>query len=390
MDKKTGNGEKVASGEKTTGKMSHPINILRVFEDYTTRKAYLRLKIPETRLTPMTATTDYIATWFYRESHDEASFYPQAGGRGDSALLHSVYMQIQVPFFTTFRHYNPQARLLFFTNLEAGELPPFLRRLFSRTGTEVVTRPYSCRPPKGWYKSWMNQFYVYDVMMEMERRMAPGDTLLVCDADCLCRHPLDSLFQAVRQTGSALYDMQYPQDYLINGTTLKDMETVYSGCYGRQPAPICYYGGEFIALRADAVAAVCREFPTLWDYNFHLPPDAPRLHEEAHMFSLLAERLGLRNDTGNRYVKRMWTTSQYCNVAPGDEALSVWHLPAEKKSGLHRLYRLLEREGGMPDEASFWKKAGAWCGVPRAGMGKKAHDLLAAIGNKLTSLAHGR
>ena len=74
------------------------------------------------------------------------------------------------------------------------------------------------------------------------------------------------------------------------------------------------------------------------------------------MFSLLAERLGLRNDTGNRYVKRMWTTSQYCNVAPGDEALSVWHLPAEKKSGLHRLYRLLEREGGMPDEASFWKR----------------------------------
>ncbi len=54
---------------------------------------------------------NYIATWFYRESHEEASFYPQAGGRGDSELLHSVYMQIQVPFFTTFRHYNPQARM---------------------------------------------------------------------------------------------------------------------------------------------------------------------------------------------------------------------------------------------------------------------------------------
>lgn len=66
---------------------------------------------------------NYIATWFYRESHEEASYYPQAGGRGDSALLHSVYMQIQVPFFTTFRHYNPEAELLFFTNLEAGQLP---------------------------------------------------------------------------------------------------------------------------------------------------------------------------------------------------------------------------------------------------------------------------
>ena len=128
---------------------------------------------------------NYIATWFYRESHEEASYYPQAGGRGDSALLHSVYMQIQVPFFTTFRHYNPEAELLFFTNLEADQLPPFLTELFQRTRTEVVTLPYRNRPPKGWYKAWMNQFYVYDIFKEMERRMQLGDTLLVCDADCL-------------------------------------------------------------------------------------------------------------------------------------------------------------------------------------------------------------
>ena len=51
----------------------------------------------------MTTPTNYIATWFYKESKEDASFYPQAGKRGDSALVHSIYMQIQVPFFTTFR-----------------------------------------------------------------------------------------------------------------------------------------------------------------------------------------------------------------------------------------------------------------------------------------------
>ena len=55
----------------------------------------------------MTTPTNYIATWFYKESKEDASFYPQAGKRGDSALVHSIYMQIQVPFFTTFRHYHP-------------------------------------------------------------------------------------------------------------------------------------------------------------------------------------------------------------------------------------------------------------------------------------------
>lgn len=262
---------------------------------------------------------NYIATWFYRESHEEASYYPQAGGRGDSALLHSVYMQIQVPFFTTFRHYNPEAELLFFTNLEADQLPPFLTELFQRTRTEVVTLPYRNRPPKGWYKAWMNQFYVYDIFKEMERRMQPGDTLLVCDADCLCRTPLHSLFQSIRTDGSALYDLGCPQGFSINGTTLAQMEEFYTSCYGERPSsPMAYYGGEFIGLRADAVHGVNREFPVVWQFNFNLPADTARLHEEAHIFSVLAERLHLRYATANRYVKRLWTTPIYnimCRLA---------------------------------------------------------------------------
>ena len=326
---------------------------------------------------------DYIATWFYRESQGEASFYPQAGGRGDSALLHSVYMQIQVPFFTTFRHYNPEAGLLFFTNLEAGQLPPYLTELFQRTGTEVVTLPYRNRPPKGWYKAWMNQFYVYDVMQAMAQRMQADDTLLVCDADCLCLSPLDGLFQLVRTQGSALYDMHYPSNYLINGTTQEDMDTVYAACYGQKPShPITYYGGEFIALRSDLVACVAQEFPHLWQYNFHLPPEAPRLHEEAHMYSLLAERLGFRNDWGNKFVKRMWTNRLYNNVSPGDEDLPIWHLPSEKLFGLHELFRLLVRDKGIRNEKEFKKLAGEHCGIPRIGLKKRMRDSLAALKNK--------
>lgn len=59
----------------------------------------------------------------------------------------------------------------------------------------------------------MNQFYVYDVMQAMERRMQPDDTLLICDADCLCLESLDNLFQTVHTHGSALYDMNYPKGY---------------------------------------------------------------------------------------------------------------------------------------------------------------------------------
>ena len=81
----------------------------------------------------MTTPTNYIATWFYKESKEDASFYPQAGKRGDSALVHSIYMQIQVPFFTTFRHYHPDDKLLFFSNLD--QFPCLISASLPKDGT---------------------------------------------------------------------------------------------------------------------------------------------------------------------------------------------------------------------------------------------------------------
>lgn len=320
--------------------------------------------------------TDYIATWFYRESADEASFYPQMGQKGDSALVHSVYMQIQVPFFRTFRHYNPAARLLFFTNLKREGLPRFLLELFDELSVETVTLPYTRRPPKGWYEAWQNQFYLYDILSGMDGRMQADDTLLVCDADCLCRMSLDPLFDEIRNNGSALYEFITDRSATINGITLPQMETFYEACYGKPPRlPLAYYGGEFIGLRGDNVRRINEAYPELWAFNLaRAGLQAPKLNEEAHVLSMLAERLDLRNAIANRYVKRMWTSPQFNNVRPGDEHLAVWHLPYEKKRGLYRLFRLLEKQKGLGDETRFWEKAKAWTGVPAVSLVKRLRD----------------
>ena len=320
--------------------------------------------------------TDYIATWFYRESADEASFYPQMGQRGDSALVHSVYMQIQVPFFRTFRHYNPKARLLFFTNLRREGLPRFLLDLFDELGVETVTLPYTRRPPKGWYGAWQNQFYLYDILGWMGGRMKADDALLVCDADCLCRTPLDGLFDEIRKQGSALYEFITDRSATINGITLPEMEAFYTDCYGTPPrSPLAYYGGEFIGLRGDSVCRINEAYAGLWAFNLaRADRREPKLNEEAHVLSVLAERLDLRNAVANRYVKRMWTSPQFNNVCPEDERLAVWHLPYEKKRGLYRLFRLLEKQKGLGDEESFWHRAKELTGVPAVSLRKRLRD----------------
>ena len=331
---------------------------------------------------------NYIATWFYRESADEASFYPQMGQRGDSALVHSVYMQIQVPFFRTFRHYNPKARLLFFTNLRREGLPRFLLGLFDELGVETVTLPYERRPPKGWYGAWQNQFYLYDILGWMGGRMKADDALLVCDADCLCRTPLDGLFDEIRKQGSALYEFITDRSATINGITLPEMEAFYTDCYGTPPrSPLAYYGGEFIGLRGDSVCRINEVYAGLWAFNLaRADRREPKLNEEAHVLSVLAERLDLRNAVANRYVKRMWTSPQFNNVCPEDERLAVWHLPYEKKRGLYRLFRLLEKQKGLGDEERFWHRAKELTGVPAVSLRKRLRDRWTTLIGKFKEL----
>ena len=241
---------------------------------------------------------------------------------------------------------------------------------------ETVTLPYTRRPPKGWYGAWQNQFYLYDILGWMGGRMKADDALLVCDADCLCRTPLNGLFDEIRKQGSALYEFITDRSATINGITLPEMEAFYTDCYGTPPrSPLAYYGGEFIGLRGDSVCRINEAYAGLWAFNLaRASSREPKLNEEAHVLSVLAERLDLRNAVANRYVKRMWTSPQFNNVRPEDECLAVWHLPYEKKRGLYRLFRLLEKQGGLGDEERFWHRAKELTGVPTVSLRKRLRD----------------
>lgn len=335
----------------------------------------------------MTASTNYIATWFYKESKEEASFYPQAGQSGDSELVHSIYMQIQVPFFTTFRHYNQEAKLLFFTNVE--KLPGYLEDMFAKLNVEVIRIPYRCIPPDGWYSAWRNQFYLYDIWQYMEARLQDNDNLLICDADCLCTASLTPMFEEVTEYGSALYEMDKAPERQIHGITLGQMTQLYENCYQQKPnLPIYYYGGEFFALRGDIIKEVNKAYQPLWSYNLQLFKEGrEKLNEEALFFSVLAEHLQIRNHIANKYIKRMWTHPEFNNIVKGDKKLAIWHLPYEKKRGLYYLFKDLRDNPFITDETVFWKKAAFYTGIPEISIRKKIKDsihiLLPKLGFKI-------
>jgi len=321
---------------------------------------------------------NYLATWFYKENAEDASFYPQAG-TGDSPLTHSIYMQILVPFFTTFRHFNPELRLMFFTNVAV--LPKFLNQMFDKLDVEVVRLDYTCKPPEGWYSSWMNQFYLYDILDYMQKRMDDDDVVAVSDSDVICLKNIDDLFEDTRAVGSALYAMDHGDTQDINGLTLRQMAALYKDFYGEEPStPLRYYGGDFVALRRDEAKRVCEARVPLWEYNLKLfEQGKPKLNEEALLLSVLAERLGIRNGNVNCYFKRMWTHPHFNTVEARDADLAMWHLPYEKKRGLHYLYKDFVGKYTIDDEEKFRRKAAFYNGIPKVTWRKKAKDLLTRV-----------
>lgn len=333
-----------------------------------------------------TNNNNYIATWFYKEGKDEASFYPQIWAKGDSPLLHSIYMMILVPFFVTFRKYNPDVTLQFFTNLKEDELPYYLKEMFAKVKVNVITIPYTRRPPKDWHDAWQNQFYLYDIMAYMGDKMKQDDTLLICDADCLCWKSLSGLFEAARSNGSALYEFITDRNANINGITLPDMEDFYNECFKETvSSPITYYGGEFICLRGDYVRMINDLYPKIWSFNLtRKQSNKPKINEEAQLLSIMVERLGIRNNSANKYVKRMWTSPMFNNICKEDAEFSVWHLPYEKKRGLKFLFNLLKRNGYcIKDEKRFMSVAKTYTGIPNKTLKKRIYDFIMKISNKV-------
>ena len=152
-----------------------------------------------------------------------------------------------------------------------------------------------------------------------------------------------------------------------------------------------YYGGDFIALRGDKVTAVNTAYQQLWPYNVkRFNEGLPKLNEEAHLMSTLAERLGLRNGVVNNYFKRIWTHPDFNNCQPSDQQLTVWHLPYEKRRGLTYLYNMLRRNDyRIGDEQQFWARASYYCGVPVVTRRKKLRDLMQKISDILFSVRTG-
>lgn len=336
--------------------------------------------------------TVHLVSWFHADAERFKSTYSQTLGDSTSASHYAVYERCLRVFFASARRWNPEAVLHLVTNVPSqGIFAPGTIRLLDRLSVRRSVVENGHETPKDFYGKWQNQFYVLDVgATVLAARPAPtdDDVVLVLDSDCLVTGPITEAVVGVE--GLASLVIPAPADVEENGVSPRQMAALAREFPGSDwpdaddVAP--YLGGELLAARASVLRRILERGEAVFPWALQRrAAGLPSLNEEAHLLSLAVHSLGLPRVDASSFIDRLWTQPwKFRTVRSASARLLVWHLPAEKKTGLMRIDRAVRA-----DRSWFWTssrarwidRAGGLTGVPHYPLVKyvrDAHDLLGA------------
>ncbi|WP_295835797.1 hypothetical protein [uncultured Microbacterium sp.] len=339
-----------------------------------------------------------ISTWFYTHGEGEPGSYAQMRGDVASEIFRDVYRRCIAVFFSTARLVEPTARLILFSNVpwdaSASRVSREVQTLLDRLNVEVIQLPYSHEPPASWPAAWRNQFFVIDVLKWAAESLASDDQLLILDSDIVWtgspRTP--DMWRHLQERGGLALRIDYSADEEVNSMSRREMTRRMADLPdATQPLPYC--GGEFVALSGAIIPQYYREAASVMSTNVvRSAGGAEYSFEEAHVLSVANSRLGIEAGSANSFVRRMWTQPlKFKNVNKGDLALVLWHLPAEKRYGIRRLYRKIVADNlssatlstiGIMQPMTI-RTLGSFLGVPRNSPAKWVRDVARASLGKL-------
>jgi hypothetical protein len=334
-----------------------------------------------------------IATWFVADTSRNATHFPQVGGDSSTLTFQKVYWRCIVGFFATSVIHNPNASYRFYTNAPIPIIDGFdVAAFLCRCRVQTIHLDISYRLPKDVASAWGNQLYILDIIKHFVKS-EPTSQLVVLDSDCIWNGNAVGLQTAIDEHGCLTYtldDSEHPPLDAINGITRQDMKRALLAWQSASVScdaseGIYYHGGEIFAATVRECKRLGAEIDALWNWQAE-HPDRRGFLEEAHFLSILYAQNGYQPFTANPFIKRMWTTFKHNNLNVKDRALTIWHLPAEKKSGFKALFEVIKRDALSKDIRELEIQLAGLMGVPRRTAVKFVRDLSCKVIEKVVNV----
>lgn len=302
-----------------------------------------------------------LATWIYIAPRGSVSLHHQVGKDIGVQRVQDFYWRSLVCMMASASTHNPAARLLLFSN--SREIPEVdgvsIESTLAELGVELVHLDHLTLPPAGYHGAWGTQFVVLDCMDKLVEMSQDDDVLMLLDSDCIFIKPVEPEMVAAIQKHQILrYTIDDGKVDAVNGLTWKNLADL-----GREYSPsvdrdhIKYAGGEIVAGTHGGLATAASLARSAYEQSLvRFSQNLQKFNEEAHLLSYVYEVMGIKDYTGNSFIKRIWTDrGVFCNVDGSEHSLVILHLPAEKKTGFKKAF-LKYRE----DKLFFQKKTAIW------------------------------
>jgi len=286
----------------------------------------------------------YIATWVYLDSKEEKSKYPNTGGDSTSPEFQAVYWRCIVLFYETSLRFHKELKHIFFTN--TADLPVVdgfsIRDFFEKNNIEVVSLENKYPLPDNYFERFRNQFFEFSIIEYIAKTISDDDELILLDSDCVFTKSLLPAFDMLSKSpASALtYVVSYDEEYEIHGVSGRQMRKISNELGLALDKNPYYSGGELLFAKGSFFAHVANDFPALYDQLItRNNENRPKFNEEAHVLSYYYYKLNAQIGAMDGHIKRMWTNRNYFrNINQTDTTLTIWHLPNEKRKGIHKLF----------------------------------------------------
>lgn len=331
-----------------------------------------------------------ICTWFVSDDASNATYSPQLGKNSDAPEVQQAYWRCIAVFYASSIAVNPCARHMFFSNVRPPSVGGIdLEALFARWGVEVRRLPITWRLSSEAVSAWANQFYVFEILQHLAANPI-AERVLVLDNDVIWLRPVTAMAEAIDRHGALTYlldDADYTGTSMINGLSGEGMARFVARHGGPVADAIPYCGGEIYAATQGMTLRFAERAKALWPDVSSQAPDAPR--EDGHMLSVLYALERVEIDTAKGYIRRLWTTFHFHNLLPADRELTIWHLPAEKKTGFADLFAQITANPALHpahDAAAMGLTYANYAhvmGYPRRGPVKLVRDLSLKVIEKL-------
>ncbi|MEO7247732.1 MAG: hypothetical protein ABIW31_04705 [Novosphingobium sp.] len=280
-----------------------------------------------------------ICTWFVADDASNATYSPQLGKNSDAPEVQQAYWRCIAVFYASSIAVNPAARPIFFSNVRPPTVSGIdLAALFARWGVEVVALPITWRLSSEAVSAWANQFYIFEILQHLAANPV-AKRVLVLDNDVIWLRPVTAMAEAIDRHGALTYlldDRDYTGDSVINGLSGEGMARFVARHGGPIEPATPYCGGEIYAATQALTVRFAERARALWPDVSSQAADAPR--EDGHMLSVLYALEHVEIGTAKGFIRRLWTTFHFHNLAANDRDLTLWHLPAEKKTGFADLF----------------------------------------------------